>query len=309
MIEIPCLRFLVILRVESSLMFFDHWLKGYHIRSLLEEVMKRQFPCQITDQCNKCSKASSCEYVLFFHPQIIDNKASSKMIILPNLNKRNVFIYGEKLSFEIRLFCDLAHERFFTVRLLPALEHGGKFTGLGKWRGTKSDQFGRFNLDRVYIWQKSAWQLYLDEDSQPQCHIIPEMAGTQAYDQSSSPLVIEFITPVLFRREKKAIQNPSFFDLVKAAERRVQSLSGISSRLSDDNIICQMETISSHFYSVIHNAKKRADVYSIGEMVVSHLPEELIAILSCGSFAHIGKGVSMGMGGFVIRQLHGESTQ
>ena len=34
-----------------------------------------------------------------------------------------------------------ADERFFTVRLLPALEHGGKFTGLGKWRGTKNDQF------------------------------------------------------------------------------------------------------------------------------------------------------------------------
>lgn len=105
------------------------------------------------------------------------------------------------------------------------------------------------------------------------------------------------------------IQNPSFFDLVKAAERRVQSLSGGASRLSDDNIIYQVETISSRFYSVINDAKKRADVYGIGEMVVSHLPEELIAILSCGGIAHIGKGVSMGMGGFVIRRLSGDSTQ
>ena len=303
MIELPYLRFLVVLRVESSLMFFDHWLKGYHIRSLLEEVMKRQFPCRITDQCNKCSQARSCEYVLFFYPQIIDNKASSKMVIVPNLNTRNVFIYGEKLSFEIRLFGYLAHERFFTVRLLPALEHGGKFTGLGKWRGTKSDQFGRFNLDKAYVWQKGAWQLYLDEDSQPQCQIIPEMAVKQAYDQSGSPFVIEFITPVLLRREKKAMQNPSFFDLVKAAERRVQSLSGRASLLSEDNIIRQVETISSRFYPAINDAKKRADVYSVGEIVVGNLPEELLPLISCGGLAHIGKGVSMGMGGFVTRRL------
>ena len=303
MTEIPYLRFLVVLRVESRLMFFDRWLKGYHIRSLLEEVMKRQFPCRITDQCNKCSQASSCEYVLFFHPQIIDNKASSKIVILPNLSERNVFIYGEQLSFEIRLFCDLAHERFFTARILPALEHGGKFAGLGKWRGTKSDQFGRFNLDKVYIWQRGAWRLYLNEASQPQCHIIPELAGSQSYDHSGSPLVIEFITPVLLRRGQTAVKDPSFFDLVKAAERRVQSLSGITARLSEDDIIRQVETISSRFYPTINDAKKRADVYSIGEMVVSHFPIELIAILSCGGLAHIGKGVSMGMGGFVIRGL------
>jgi len=196
MIDLPYLRFLVVLRVESNLMFFDRWLKGYHIRSLIEEVMKRQFPCRITDQCNKCSQASSCDYVLFFHPQIINNKASSKIVILPNLNDRNVFIFGEQVSFEIRLFCDLAQERFFTVRLLPALEHGGKFTGLGKWRGNKSDQFGRFNIDKVYVWQKGAWQVYLDGDSQPQCRIIPEMAGINDYDQSEGPTTIEFITPV-----------------------------------------------------------------------------------------------------------------
>ena len=303
MIEIPYLRFLIVLRVESSLMFFDRWSRGYHIRSLLEEVMKRQFPCQVTDQCDKCSQASTCEYVLFFHPQIIDKKASSKIVFLPNLSNRNVFLAGEQLSFEIRLFCDLAHERFFTARLLPALEHGGKFTGLGKWRGTKSDQFGRFNLDKVYIWQKGAWQLYLNEDSQPQCPLIPEMAGTAAYDHSGSPLTIEFITPVLLRRGKTAIQNPSFFDLVKAAERRVQSLSGDASRLSADNFIRQVETKSSYFSPVIDDEKKKADVYSIGQIVVSHLPEEFLFLLSCGGLAHIGKGVSMGMGGFVIRRL------
>ena len=303
MIEIPYLRFLIVLRVESSLMFFDHWLKGYHIRSLLEGVMKRQFPCQITDQCDKCSQASSCDYVLFFHPQIIHNKASSKIVILPNLSKRNVFIYGEQLSFEIRLFGALAHERFFITRILPALEHGGKFTGLGKWRGTKSDQFGRFNLEEVYVWQKGAWNLYLSEGSQPQCHITPEKADTAGYAPSGSPQSIEFITPVLLRRGKTAIMAPSFFDLVKAAERRVQSLSGITLRLSEDRIIHQVETISSHFSPALNDAKKKADVYSMGEMVVSHLPEELIGILFCGGLAHIGKGVSMGMGGFEIRAL------
>ncbi len=295
-INIPWLRYLIEIEVQSSLMRFDFMKKGYHLRTMIETAMKRQFPCNFRDNCQKCREQNHCEYVMLFHPQILDRTASSKFVVLPHLGPRLVFQEGETLTFEIRLFGDMAQHRIFSGRFLPAVEYAGKFSGLGKWRTYKSDFYGRFSVRNTYFWDKNSWH-------QNTMKKISANSGLPAYQviNFDRPLEIQFITPVLLNRNKKNIRNPDFFDIIKSAERRIQTLIGTKERLTTDKSIRTVETQESRFSKYQIDASRKEENYIIGHMGINHIPDELQPIMNYSGLTHVGKGVSMGMGGFVIR--------
>jgi len=298
-ISIPWLRYRVEIEVEHSLMIFDALRKGYHLRTMLEVVMKRQFPCKEQDDCRTCDKVNDgCEYPMLFMPQIYSKNASSKFIILPPLGNRLIFRQGEFLSFEIRLFGNIAKDRIFTGRLLPAIEYAGNFTGLGKWRTYKSDSYGRFRIKNIFVWDKNTWQKKSTANPvQKQLNYHPE----NIYDGGLSEII--FISPALLRRNKKPIPNPDFFDIIKSAERRIQSLMEINERLTSDEVIKSVETISSSFKTFQIDSSRKNETFIIGNMKISHIPDELKTLIGYAGLTHIGKGVSMGMGGFILRKF------
>jgi hypothetical protein len=300
-INIPWLRYLIEIEVQSSLMIFDFMKKGYHLRTMIETAIKRQFPCNFRDNCLKCKEQSHCEYVMLFHPQILDKNASSKFVILPHPGPRLVFKNGETLTFEIRLFGDMAQHRIFSGRFLPAIEYAGKFSGLGKWRTYKSDFYGRFAVRNVYFWDKNSWHQITMEKISPN-------TGLSAHQEIdfAKPLEIQFITPVLLNRNKKNIRNPDFFDIIKGAERRIQTLIGTKERLTTDKNIRTVETRESLFSTRQIDASRKEENYIIGRMGISHIPDELQPIIGYSGLTHVGKGVSMGMGGFVVQNKMNE---
>jgi len=296
-INIPWLRYRIEIEVESTLMIFDALRKGYHLRTMLESVMRRQFPCKEQDNCQICKNAKNgCEYPMLFMPQIYNKNASSKFVILPPLGNRLIFREGESLSFEIRLFCDMAQDRMFTGRFLPAIEYAGQFAGMGKWRTYKSDNYGRFKIKNVSVWSKSAWRKNTAIQAQNKLDYIPG-------SQSDERLEIAFITPVLFNRNKKPILQPDFFDFIKGAERRIQSLMETTERLTTDELIRSVDTISRSFETFQIDAARKDEMFIQGQIKISHIPDELKSMIGYAGLTHIGKGVSMGMGGFVIRKL------
>ena len=296
-IIIPWLRYRIEIEVESTLMIFDALRKGYHLRTMLETVMKRQFPCKEQDNCQTCKNVKNgCEYPMLFVPQIYSKNASSKFIILPPLDNRLIFRQGESLSFEIRLFCDMAQDRIFTGRFLPAIEYAGQFTGMGKWRTYKSDNYGRFRVKDVFVWSKNAWQKNIIIQAQNTFDYIPG-------SQFDGPVEIAFITPAFFKRNKKPILQPDFFDFLKSGERRIQSLMETTVRFTTDKLIRSVDTISRSFKTFQIDAARQDEMFIQGQMKISHIPDELKSIIGYAGLTHIGKGVSMGMGGFIIRKL------
>jgi hypothetical protein len=171
---------------------------------------------------------------------------------------------------------------------------------MGKWRTYKSDSYGRFNIRNVYFWDKKSWnQSTMKQISaNTPLPVHPEI-------NIGGPLEIQFITPVLLNRNKKNIRDPDFFDIIKSAERRIQTLVGTKERLTTDKIIRTVETLDSLFSTYQIDAARKEETFIIGRMNISHIPDELMPLIEYSGLTHLGKGVSMGMGGFVIQSING----
>lgn len=194
--------------------------------------------------------------------------------------------------------CNPNHSNIFTGRLLPAIEYAGNFTGLGKWRTYKADRYGRFRIKNIFVWDKNAWHKKSTANPVPKkLNYHPE----NMYGGGLSEII--FLSPAILMRSKKTVSNPDFFDIVKSAERRIQSLMEINERLTSVEVIKSVETISSSFKTFQIDTSRKDENFIIGNMKISHIPDELKTLIGYAGLTHIGKGVSMGMGGFILRKF------
>lgn len=124
----------------------------------LQRTVKQSFPCNINDDCLKCKRLMEdgkvCDYpflmgIFYSH----DYKANLRkpFVLLPPLNKREVFHEGEELEFQLILIGKANKPYYLTKYFIPAFEMLGRFSGIGRGRGQfKKLYFGRYELERIY---------------------------------------------------------------------------------------------------------------------------------------------------------------
>jgi hypothetical protein len=324
-IPVKWLRYLLIFEVEGPILWFGRD-RGSQFKGLLAKWMRSQFECEPTFPCKKCSKSQEkpyCDFPLIFEPQIYGSEKTPSWLILPPLNRRNVLLKGERISVEIRTFGELASHELFIKRFLPSMELGMMIKGIGNWIEKGVAPYGRILLLFVHIWQKNGWlKIYDREKRLIEKDFLPLTEIEAKLPQQANSWKIDFITPVCLTKNGNSILSPSFADVVEASFRRIYYLLNERreefSKWGEKSIEMakSVETISSNFHiheirskKMVMDGFKKDKIYVSGELVVKKIPDELFPLLFAGGLTHIGKGVSQGYGGFVIRGETAEISQ
>lgn len=252
--------------------------------------------------CGECDLIQDCVYINLFEPKIKNKEGKNQEIPRPYVielpGKKNTYKINEKLQFNFILFGKSI--KFFPYFLFSFLELGK--IGLGKFRQ-------KFWIDEVYQIYPSFKNIFKYGNETiakvEEKYFEPEF-------REGRKIKIKFITPTKIKNEGKLVEVPDFYVLLKAILRRISQILyfwcdykekyDFSEILKEAEKVkiekCKLKWVDYKRYSTRQNVEMKIGGI-VGEVEYKGEVEKFYPIIKAGSYIHIGKNTSFGLGKYI----------
>ncbi|MCS7180808.1 MAG: CRISPR system precrRNA processing endoribonuclease RAMP protein Cas6 [bacterium] len=285
---------------ELNLPFF----RGATIRGALGYAFKKNICIKKEIVCKECNLIQDCVYIKLFEPKIknknekVEEIPRPYVIEFPN-ERKNLYKTGEKFQFNLILFGEAI--QYFPYFFLSFIELGK--TGLGKYR----EKFYIESVFQKYPTEKNIFKIgneFMEKIEEKNFEI-------ECKDIKS--IKIKFITPTKIKNEGRFIQVPEFSVFIKAILRRVSQIlyfwcdykekNNFSEILEDAEKVkigrCSLKWIDYKRYSTRQKTTMKMGGI-LGEIEYRGNIGKFYPLISAGSYIHIGKNTSFGLGKYLI---------
>ncbi len=299
--------------IENALLCRELWLESFLFKKDSEQFKRNPklykekstaLKNNAEQKCENCSsKGKTCIYNDFF-PKNVDEVAL--WTIVPPINERCVYNFGEIFSFEIILAGRLAEKetvKWLIAALASAHPELQKMVQIGRWQNMKADNFGLAQLKNVYIWQNKNWQnIYPNSKTE----IKPEYYA-QLPENNEVNWEIVFQTPLCRNKTGEEIPSYNIQKLIAASENRIKMILGSKTSLFTQEEVELIDKLSTKKEEIYHTPphkipeSKKTKEYIEGKIEVSIIPDFVLEILFFGALFHVGKDIKEGRGSFILR--------
>ena len=162
LLQAPVLRYRIMCKVTGPLLYIPPLYetdeekkplsRGRVFYAMIRDYLYKQFTCVSKKTCIDC-KIEQCDWRSLFDP----SKQEYHFVILPPLSRKKVYRQGECFYFELKLLGRAAKHELFTKRFMPAIEMGGRLTGIGNWIDMPKAHFGRFDIEKIFLAKDKQW--------------------------------------------------------------------------------------------------------------------------------------------------------
>jgi len=196
--------------------------KGITLRGAFGSSFRSLVCVHRTLSCDKCEMHPSCPYGYIFSPRVPEESERLRLnrdiprpfVIKPPLEEKQLFQPGDQLSFDLIIVGKAA--KLLPYFLVSFRNLGERGIGVGR---------GRFEISKVEALDARGQRETIMTEGDPMVKV-PEKTLTlsDAPPAPSGPLRLDFLTPVLLKRENQWAQ-PTFGVLMRRLRDRIHSLS------------------------------------------------------------------------------------
>ena len=267
--------------------------RGRVLYSMIRDSIHKQFPCLLERRCDDCNRRSSCDWIALF-----SHKTTEQIFhfsIVPSFSPKKIYRAGEFFDFELKLMGKGAFHELFAERFMPAIEMAGLLKGIGNWIDISNANYGRFQVERVFVENDGKWKQIFDHATDLlDSNVDPQALGCMLdFDQNKVYDTIRWVTPFCFLKQGELLQELSLENLLYFVRQRLKNF--IS---SPENFPLERIKIIEEYLEPIAALKGRS--YNIGYTKFEKIPTRFIPYLIAGSFLHLGRNVRHGYGVYVL---------
>lgn len=290
--------------------------KGSALRGGFGAVFKETVCIVEHRDCGRCLLRARCAYPYVFDTPVPHGAtrmrkyeaAPHPFVVLPPLERKTSYQPGETLAFGWTL---IGRGADYLPYFIYAFERLGERYGLGKGRGRFSVEAVRWLApegEPVVIYQGAEQTL-----QETYRLLTVQDLGVLADTGPGDSLTLHFLTPTRLVYKGSLTDSLDFHVLLRVLLRRVSNLTyfhcGTDLQLDFRGLIAaaeQVQTVSSHLwwydwdrYSSRQDVRMKLGGF-LGQVTYRGDLRPFLPLLQLGSFVHVGKGTSFGLGKYVI---------
>jgi len=302
----PIARYRFVMRVTEALHLPEYG--GSTIRGAFGHALRKTACMTKLKSCPGCPLQKSCPYAVMFESQPPQNHVLQNFSQIPHpyifeapLGGEKTYFAGEKLSFDLVL---IGQSRSFLSLVIYAVQRCFRFhVGHGK-----------AELEQVLFESDNAW-LPIYDTANPRIidHDAVLMVGRDNPLFQKAVLTLNFNTPLRIQKDGKLLDSQSISSqaLLMALVRRISLLM----EFFDEKIHFPFQDLSqlatqpelrpdakwSHWVRFSSRQKQKMTLSGMqGSLTLTNLPPIFIPLLFVGSYTHVGKSASFGLGGYTL---------
>jgi len=288
--------------------------KGSTLRGGLGRGLKEASCKNEVRECKECSYKFKCIYSTFFETPIDSDGTFGKLtngphsfVIEPPLVNQTEYFVNDKVSFKIILFGNAVDNYDYFV---SAVEKFGK-AGIGKNRAKFAVDKVKDEINNETLMSKGR-QVFLP--SKLEETDLRELFNRFAEEKDFENITLKFVTPARIKYRNKLTDTLPFYVLVQNLIRRVELLQyfygekaalltnykeliGLAQDVREEN--SQLYWYDWERYSSRQGVRMKLGGLK-GTITYSGNIEEFLPLIFLGSYIHIGKGTSFGLGKYEI---------
>jgi len=206
--------------------------KGSTLRGSFGVAFRRICCLQRKKECADCLLRQKCPFIYIFNSSPPPDAKKLRrydniprpFLILPPLDKKQEYLPGEKLAFQLTLIGEAIN---YLPYFILAFKEMGK-SGLGKKVNGKRGTFQLIRVNALSFPDEKALRVYSLSDDlvhNVDAKIYHSLIMEKVQKMDKEKVKITFITPLRLRYERNYIRHPEFYHLIKALLGRLSSLS------------------------------------------------------------------------------------
>ncbi len=334
--QINLIRYLIVWRVNSSLVFFPRF-QAIDFSDVLGSIICQRLPTSEKKQWTKA--LTPLKNII---EQIKNKKLHATDLKFPDSSwplKTTIFVYPNKRTFgkdelifwELKLFGDDADHGLFLEVLLPAMEEAC-VTANPEWN-SRNRLWGHFDILNIYAARGSSWQPFVSNGKLDlTCRVNPQqwLQDLQLQPKVYHPLkYVDWILPADFtddlagyyalalpdeKQKLKFKQAPPLslilFSLIQRISRLLYEPKKRSTKIED---VLKTDDQEAFWQAIrgtlqiniaekkLHRVPRSWPGKFCGAQKYSSIPEAIIPYLNIASILHVGRFTHFGCGTFVLR--------
>jgi len=307
---INLIRYLMILRVNSSLVYFPRYI-SIELSSILGCIIANRLP---TNESYIWRKALDIKSKLGFYPHIVDKPWPIEAVLFVYPGKKT-YGRGEFIFWELKLFGESADHGFFLESILPAMEEASYISDPEV--NYPNSLWGSFDIHSVYVAHGGKWENLVNEgilNLRYQASPFHWSDGLDMEKEYKEPTRLAWVTPFNINKrpridskksgnKNKPQQNLLLGDIISSLLDRIKILGYDPDNLVDSLSVPEIMELADQvtvMHSKFENAHNSPSGCRIGSQILSYIPEPLIPYLQLASILHIGKYTHFGCGTFSL---------
>lgn len=302
----PIARYRFVMRVTEALHLPEYG--GSTIRGAFGHALRKTACMTKLKTCPGCPLQKSCPYAVMFESLPPQNHVLQNFSQIPHpyifeapLGGEKTYFAGEKLSFDLVL---IGQSRSLLALVIYAVQRCFSFhVGHGK-----------AELEQVLFESDKAWQpIYLPENKRIVDHdpVLTIEKNNPLFQGKT--FTLNFNTSLRIQKNGKLLDNDSISSqaLLMALVRRISLLmeffdEKIDFPFNELSLLALLPKLQSdarwsHWIRFSSRQKQKMILSGIqGSLTLTNLPPVFIPLLFVGSYTHIGKSASFGLGGYTL---------